>query len=196
MQMPPTSLADKLSQQPSESLLPPVEVLLLIQQIIEALLALSPLPITLPLRPECIFLAPEGTVSIHFPDSLAAYPTSRLDILDYAPPEYRAGKPLTEQSLVYSLGIMLYELLAGHRPYLTTSDWNIFDRQVALPPEIPLDDVRPGLKPATYQLVHTCLRREVWGRYESLKQLQEAVQTAKTAESTPPSLWQKLLGRR
>lgn len=196
MQSPPTSLTDKLSQQPPESLLPSVEALSLTQQIIEALLALPTLPIALPLRPECIFLSSEGTVSINFPDSLAAYPTSRLDMLDYAPPEYRTGKQLTEQSLVYSVGIILYELLAGHRPQLSSSDWNIFDRQVALPPEIPLEDVRPDLKPATYQLVHTCLRREVWGRYESLAQLKEAVEAAKTAESASLSLWQKLLGRR
>src|SRR5205823_2969744 len=36
---------------------------------------------------------------------------------DYASPEHIAGTPVTTASDVYSLGVMLYELLAGRKPY-------------------------------------------------------------------------------
>ena len=36
---------------------------------------------------------------------------------DYASPEQMRGEPITTASDVYSLGVLLYELLSGHRPY-------------------------------------------------------------------------------
>jgi non-specific serine/threonine protein kinase/serine/threonine-protein kinase len=41
----------------------------------------------------------------------------RLLTPDYASPEHVRGDPVTTASDVYSLGVILYELLCGHRPY-------------------------------------------------------------------------------
>jgi serine/threonine protein kinase len=40
---------------------------------------------------------------------------------DYASPEQARGDPITTASDIYSLGVLLYELLSGHRPYRITT---------------------------------------------------------------------------
>ena len=46
----------------------------------------------------------------------------RMMTPDYASPEQMRGEPITTASDVYSLGVLLYELLSGHRPYQTKGD--------------------------------------------------------------------------
>ena len=61
---------------------------------------------------------------------------------DYASPEQIKGEPLTIATDIYSLGVVLYELLAGSRPYQTKSEHG---RPTRSRPSFTVDPPRPSV---------------------------------------------------
>ena len=96
----------------------------------------------------------------------------RLMTPDYASPEQMRGESVTVLSDVYSLGVVLYELLAGRRPYRVTSTAPrdveaLFDTEHPAP-----STVRPLSKDLD-AIVSMAMRREPERRYASVAQLSE-----------------------
>ena len=70
---------------------------------------------------------------------------------EYASPEQVRGDPVTSATDIYSLGVLLYELLTGHHPYLVKdSSWRDIERLVCekdpLPPSTRVSTDREHLK--------------------------------------------------
>lgn len=102
--------------------------------------------------------------------------------VDTIAPEYRKDAVRTAQTDIYSIGVLLYTLLATHPPQVPQTDWDIF-AQGGATQVIPLENVRPGLATATYQLVRNCLWRQPWNRYDTIQELITDLDAAQAAEA-------------
>ena len=76
----------------------------------------------------------------------------------YMSPEHLLGEPITEESDVYSLGIMGYELLTLRGPYDAKSNVLMATAHLRQEP-IPLVDLRPDADPSLGDLLARCLAK-------------------------------------
>jgi non-specific serine/threonine protein kinase/serine/threonine-protein kinase len=96
---------------------------------------------------------------------------------DYASPEQVKGEPITTATDVYSLGVLLYELLAGRKPYVVKSDSmeEIVRAVCVTEPPPPSSTVsaagRAALKGDLDTIVMKAMRKEPDRRYSSAQAL-------------------------
>jgi serine/threonine-protein kinase len=177
------TLADLLAAGP----LPADRALRLTAQVADALAAAHAAGIVhRDLKPSNIMLAAEDRVKVvDFGIAKlagAAVPTGEMGtaltasgaIVGSAPymsPEQAAGRTVDERSDLFSLGTVLYEMLAGHRPFGGADG---ADTLAAIlrdtPPPI------PGASPEVARLVERCLAKDVAGRFRSATELKTAIE--------------------
>ena len=79
--------------------------------------------------------------------------------LRYLSPEQAAGDPVTSAADVFSLGIVLYELLAGTHPFASGSGMAVVGAILTKEPT-PLTELKPYLPTALPSVVHAMLRKD------------------------------------
>ena len=134
------------------------------------------------LSPDNIKLKQDGTVvlvDLGIPAAENGTAAKHIPPLDpsYAAPEQLQGKPLDSRSQIYSLGVILYEILTGELPTEPGSFWQTFS-QALRPQNTALERARPDLSRQTYDLIDKSLRKQPWGRYNSIKEFLEAINEA------------------
>jgi serine/threonine-protein kinase len=99
----------------------------------------------------------------------------------YMPPEQvRSGKTVDHRADIWSVGVVLYELLSGVSPFQRDHVASTLLAVVSEEP-VPLVDRRPDLPPALSDVIMRCLRKQKTDRYESMGAL--AVDLARFAQS-------------
>ena len=96
----------------------------------------------------------------------------------YMSPEQAEGKPVDPRTDVFSLGIILYELASGTRPFTGDTPMSTMSAIIKDTPK-PITEVRPGLPRELSKIVNRCLAKDVEDRYQSAKDLRNDLRALK-----------------
>jgi len=106
-----------------------------------------------------------------------------LGTVAYMSPEQARGESLDQRTDIWSLGVVLYELLAGKLPFRGDHDQTVIYAILHREPE-PLTRLRPGLTPELDHVVGQALTKKAVDRYKSMEELRDDL--AALAEGLKP----------
>jgi serine/threonine-protein kinase len=89
---------------------------------------------------------------------------------DYAAPETIEGRKVDARSDLYSVGVVLFELLTGRRPFEGDTSFMVLQKHTSEPP-LPPSRLRPGLPPELDAITLKLLAKAPEGRYASAEEL-------------------------
>lgn len=95
----------------------------------------------------------------------------------YMSPEQAQGQPLDNRSDIYALGVMLFEMATGRRPFESDTPYSIAVMQVTTPPPAPRS-YNPQLSFAVEEVILKSLKKKREERYPHAIALAEALKRA------------------
>jgi len=102
--------------------------------------------------------------------------------VDYMSPEQATGAPVDRRTDVWALGAVLYEIFAGHPPYVAPNELLVLQRIASGHPPAPLPDTTPA---AVAALIRRALEHDPERRFATAHDMQDAIESAMTTEVTP-----------
>ena len=170
------------------------EAILIVKQVARGLLyAHSKGVIHRDIKPSNIIVSPDNRVYItdfgisHNQGSERLTSTgTAMGTPEYMSPEQCQGDEITQQSDIYSLGVILYEMLCGDPPFTGSKPLEIAYKQVHSQPESPRT-LRPEIPVAMENLILKCLRKNRSERFQGaaqfLEELDRVIQSSQPDQS-------------
>jgi serine/threonine-protein kinase len=144
-------------------------------------------------KPGNILVSSDGRVKVAdfgiaraWADARLTLPGVTLGSVHYFSPEQALGEQATEQSDIYSLGVVLYELLSGRRPWEGDSAAAIATARINAEPPF-VSAVRPSVPPALEAIDRRALNPDPGARYPTAIAMADALDAflAESAVAAP-----------
>jgi len=111
---------------------------------------------------------------------------SIMGTAQYLSPEQAQGHAVTATSDIYSIGVMLYEMLAGRLPFEGDSAVAVALKHLSEPPA-PISQWRPDVHPALEAVVMAALAKDPAQRWQSAEDLAAGLEAARTQIAAGPN---------
>ena len=92
----------------------------------------------------------------------------------YMSPEAIRGEKVDERADIYSLGVMLYEMVVGRTPYTADTPYGMILKQMN-EPLIPPRSIKPDVPEQVEQLILKAVLKDVETRYQSASEFRQAI---------------------
>jgi serine/threonine-protein kinase len=100
----------------------------------------------------------------------ATLPGMMIGTPEYMSPEQIDGEQIDARSDIYSLGIIIYELLTGKTPFSGETPWSVAFKHKNNPPHDPRE-INPGIPESMSRIILKCLEKRKELRYQSAEGL-------------------------
>ena len=139
------------------------------------------------LKPANMMLTPEGVVKL-MDFGIARSGTDRgltttgttMGSLYYMSPEQVKGQATDARSDLYSLGVSLYEMVTGERPFRADNDYSLMAAQVQQPPKPPIE-VRSDLSAALNTIILMAIAKDPAQRFQSADAFRNALNSGQSS---------------
>jgi serine/threonine protein kinase len=96
----------------------------------------------------------------------------------YMSPEQAEGRPVDQRSDIFSIGVLLYEMAAGERPFKGETSLSLLSSIIKDTP-LPINEVKPALPRELGQILRRCLAKDPARRYQSALDLRNELEEIK-----------------
>src|SRR4051812_12439506 len=136
------------------------------------------------LKPHNVIVDPEGRAKVtdfgiaRAGTSDMTETGSIMGTAQYLSPEQAQGTPVSAQSDIYAVGVILYEMLTGSVPFDGDTPVRVALKRVSDPP-VPPSHLNPGVPPALEAVILRALAKEPEGRFIDDDAFIEALEAAR-----------------
>lgn len=104
-------------------------------------------------------------------------PNDRIGTPAYMSPEQGSGMTLDGRSDIYSLGIILYQMITGHLPYNAETPMAILNKHIYDPLPLPTK-INPGVSEAVERVILKALAKDRKYRFDTAEEMVNALEAA------------------